>query len=117
MLTVRPRKLLSPSTWATRSRISAAALLVKVTASTLYGRTPWARSAAIRRVMTLVLPDPGPASTSAGPPRCRTARCWLGVKLASSSAGISGRRNTAGTWASEANGSSVCPTLGGMTAG
>lgn len=58
-----------PTSPATRSRISAAALLVKVMASTAPGCTPriptrWA----MRRVSTLVLPEPAPATTSTGEP-------------------------------------------------
>ena len=58
-----------PTSSATRSRISAAALLVKVMANTAPGCTPriptrWA----IRRVSTLVLPEPAPATTSTGEP-------------------------------------------------
>ena len=60
-----------------RSRISRAALLVKVTASDLRGRPGrssrmWAR----RVVSTRVLPVPAPASTSTGPSTASTAwRC------------------------------------------
>ena len=66
-----------PTRSSTRSRISAAALLVKVIARIEPG---WAlRSAisqAIRRVSTRVLPEPAPATTSSGAPACMTAsRC------------------------------------------
>ena len=60
-----------------RSRISRAALLVKVTASSSHGRARlvlrmWAR----RVVSTRVLPVPAPASTSTGPSTASTAaRC------------------------------------------
>ena len=52
-----------------RSRISAAALLVKVMAAMRLGSQPaWIRRA-ILCVMTRVLPEPAPASTRQGP--CR----------------------------------------------
>ena len=67
-----------PSRAATRSRISRAALLVKVTASTCHGRAkPEARMCAMRVVRTRVLPVPAPASTSSGPSVVRTASAWL----------------------------------------
>ena len=52
----------------TRSFISRAALLVKVTAAMRPEGTPFsAINQAILRVITLVLPEPAPASTSRGP--------------------------------------------------
>ena len=67
-----------PTSDDTRSRISAAALLVKVMASTWPGCTPRAASRwAMRWVSTRVLPDPAPATMSSGPPSWSTAsRCW-----------------------------------------
>ena len=68
-----------PSSAATRSRISRAALLVKVTASTCHGRArPVARICASRVVSTRVLPVPAPASTSTGPFRRRNR---VGLRL------------------------------------
>jgi hypothetical protein len=65
MMRARP-----PTSAATRSRISAAALLVNVIASTDPGWAPRAASSqAMRRVSTRVLPEPAPASTSSGLPR------------------------------------------------
>src|SRR5688572_28892336 len=60
-----------------RPRISAAALLVKVTAMRPCGETPCSRiSQAARCVSTRVLPLPAPASTSTGPIGADTAaRC------------------------------------------
>src|SRR3954451_5752597 len=66
-----------PRSSSTRSRISWAALLVKVMAriSPARARSVWT-SQAIRCVSTRVLPDPAPASTSSGPSGCVTAsRC------------------------------------------
>ena len=59
------------------SRISAAALLVKVMAKILQGATPKSPTRwAIRWVSTRVLPEPAPANTSKGPSVHRTAsRC------------------------------------------
>src|ERR1035437_7574311 len=61
----------------TRSCISRAALLVKVTARIFPGATPLAMRCAMRNVMTRVLPVPAPARISSGPLRVSTAwRCW-----------------------------------------
>ncbi len=77
-----------PTSSSTRSRISAAALLVKVIARIEPG---WAlRSAisqAIRRVSTRVLPEPAPATTSSGGPACTTAWRWGSLRPSSSSSG------------------------------
>src|SRR5690606_17036481 len=63
-----------------RSRISPAALLVKVTAKIRSAGTPSASiSRAIRAVSTRVLPEPAPASTSIGPWTCSTARRCAGL--------------------------------------
>ena len=74
-----------------RSRISAAALLVKVMARTCQGRTPssaimWA----MRMVSTRVLPEPAPARTSSGPWVHSTASRWAGLRPSRSSAGRTG---------------------------
>ncbi len=53
--------------FSSRSRISSAALSVKVNARTCSGRTPLCMRCKIFRVITRVLPDPGPASTSCAP--------------------------------------------------
>src|SRR3954470_14200567 len=59
-----------------RSRISPAAPLEKVSARTPSAGTPCSTSQAKRRVMTRVLPVPAPATTSSGPPGWVTAsRC------------------------------------------
>jgi nitrogen regulatory protein PII len=50
-----------------RSRISPAALLVKVTARMRSGQVPRRKSSAMRKVMTRVLPEPAPARMSSGP--------------------------------------------------
>ena len=56
---------------ATRSRISSAALLVKVMARMEPGCTPSSSmSQAMRRVITVVLPEPAPARMSSGPWAC-----------------------------------------------
>src|SRR5665811_437054 len=66
-----------PTSSVTRSRICAAALLVNVIARIEPGCAPCsAMSHAMRRVSTLVLPEPAPATTRSGPPRWATAaRC------------------------------------------
>ncbi len=67
----------SPRRVATRSRISRAALLVKVTARTWLGKARLvSRMWANRVVSTRVLPVPAPASTNSGPSTVSTAaRC------------------------------------------
>src|SRR3954451_11732205 len=70
-----------------RSRISPAAPLEKVSARTPSAGTPCSTSQAKRRVMTRVLPVPAPATTSSGPPGWVTAsRC--GALRPSSGAGM-----------------------------
>ncbi len=61
----------------TRACISSAARSVKVNARISDGRARLlAMSHATRRVMTSVLPVPGPATTSSGPSACVTAWRW-----------------------------------------
>ena len=70
-----------------RSRISAAALLVKVMASTCQGRTPKsAIMCAMRYVSTRVLPEPAPASTRSGPSVASTASFCAGLSESMSTA-------------------------------
>ena len=60
-----------------RSRISPAALLVKVSARIFQGGIPCSSILAIRRVMTVVLPEPAAARTRSGPLMMETAsHCW-----------------------------------------
>ena len=60
---------LGPTSRATRSFISPAALFVNVIARTAPGATPRsAMSQAIRWVSTRVLPEPAPATMRSGPP-------------------------------------------------
>jgi len=67
----------APNNFSTRPRISAAALLVKVTAKMARGRTRIASMRyPMRRVSTRVLPLPAPANTNNGPADAVTAaRC------------------------------------------
>ncbi len=76
------------SSFRTRSRISPAALLVKVSARIESGATPNSSTRlATRVVSTRVLPEPAPASTRSGPSKCSAAsRCsglsvWRWVEL------------------------------------
>ena len=65
---------LGPSSFATRSRSSPAALLVKVTARISGARASRSRKRwAMRWVSTRVLPEPAPARMSSGPSPWRTA--------------------------------------------
>ena len=59
--------------FSTRSRISPAALLVKVTARMASDGTPVAMRCAMRCVMVLVFPAPAPATIIRGPVVCKTA--------------------------------------------
>ena len=65
---------------ARRSRISFAALFVKVTASTCAGSTPCASRYATRMVITRVFPVPAPARISSGPSVVRTAISCSGLR-------------------------------------
>jgi hypothetical protein len=68
--------LRDPTRGTIRAAISRAALLVKLTATIAEGLTPRSISAAMRRVITRVLPLPAPARISIGPLPCSTAsRC------------------------------------------
>src|SRR6056297_994331 len=68
-----------PTSAPTRSRISAAALLVNVMARIFDGCTPSWMSCAMRWVSTRVLPEPAPAITRSGPDGCTTASSWSGL--------------------------------------
>src|SRR3954468_23218764 len=74
VLTVSSFAVAAPTRPATRSRISRAALLVKVIARMFRAETPFATRWAMRQVMTRVFPEPAPASTRTGPSVCSTAR-------------------------------------------
>lgn len=65
----------------TRSRISLAALLVKVIATISCGGTPLAIRAFSRPVRAFVFPEPAPAAISSGPPGWFTAFSCAGFKL------------------------------------
>jgi hypothetical protein len=66
-----------PASALTRSRISPAALFVKVRRRMDSGATPSARRRATRQVSVRVFPDPAPAMTRTGPsPASTTAICW-----------------------------------------
>src|SRR4051794_7928057 len=66
-----------PSRAVTRSRSCSAALREKVSASTWEGSTSRrSMRSAIASTRVVVLPVPGPARTSRGPPLWSTTRCW-----------------------------------------
>ncbi len=69
-----------PTSCLARSRISAAALLVKVMAAMRSAASPAWISRPILCVITRVLPEPAPASTRQGPPRWFTASCWAWLR-------------------------------------
>src|SRR5215207_7140183 len=99
-----------PTSAATRSFISPAALLVKVIARISPGWAPRCASrCAIRYVRTRVLPEPAPATMSSGAPACSTAARCAGLSSSSSlSASTASRteRDRRGSGAS-ATGSSI----------
>ena len=70
---------------ATRSCISRAALLVKVTPRMLPGAIPRSTMCAMRKVMTRVLPVPAPARISTGPRIVSTACRCCGLSVNSNS--------------------------------
>src|SRR6266571_4270293 len=73
----------SPTSASTRDRISRAALLVNVTASSRSGHTRLvAMRWAMRTVSTRVLPLPAPAKIRSGPSPCVTASCWGSLRPA-----------------------------------
>src|SRR5699024_3837975 len=100
----------APTSSATRSRISAAALLVNVNASTDPGWAPRSMSHAIRRVRTRVLPDPAPAMTSSGPPSWVTAARWASLRPRSTSGRWAGAL-AYGSWRTGKDTDIVCPSL------
>ncbi len=75
--TPRPRPPVKEST---RWRISAAALLVKVTARMFQGFTPSDNRWAMRQVITRVFPEPAPAKIRSGPSPWVTAWRWGGFR-------------------------------------
>src|SRR5580693_6144390 len=84
-----------------RSRSSAAALRLKVSTSTRSGSRP-RRSirSATAATMVVVLPVPGPASTSRGPPPWSTTACCASSRRAAGAVGTGRRtRRYAGAWA------------------
>src|SRR6266567_2831830 len=83
--TLSPLARSEPTSPSRRSRSSRAALLVKVTARTLYGYSFSTVSSryATRWTMTRVLPEPGPARMSSGPSTCETAVRWCGLRPSS----------------------------------
>ena len=89
VLTTRPRRpgTSGGSMDSTRFFISPAALLVKVSARICHAGMPSATRRATRRVMTRVLPEPGPAITRSGPSTCDTAARWSSVRPSRSSSG------------------------------
>ena len=75
-------RAIGPSIAVSRSRISPAALFVKVIARISFGFTPIAEvRCATRWVSTRVLPEPAPAITSSGPSVCSTASRWAGIQV------------------------------------
>src|SRR6266852_2668952 len=100
----------SPTSAPTRLRISRAALLVKVTASSRSGQTlRVAIRYAIRAVSTRVLPLPAPAKIRRGPSPCVTASCWGGFRRES-------KASTSGVSASSVGiGNRVYPALSKLT--
>ena len=74
-----------PSSFSTRSAISAEALLVKVTARMESGATPFSLDEpGDAVVMTRVLPEPAPARMSTGPSVASTAARCSGFRLSMS---------------------------------
>ena len=86
-----------PTSEATRSFISPAALFVKVIARISPGWAPRAASRyAIRCASTRVLPDPAPATISSGEPWCTTAARCGGLSPSSSRSAAVGSEGAGG---------------------
>ena len=81
VLTTRSFAARAPTSAFARSRISAAALLVKVMAAICFGSNPACSSRAILCVITRVLPEPAPASTRHGLAKWCTASSWRGLSV------------------------------------
>src|SRR5690554_6887369 len=82
-------RAVSPTIASTRSRISAAALLVNVIARIWLGHASrLASSPTTRRVSTLVLPEPAPATMSSDWPRYSTASRCCGFRPSSRGFGV-----------------------------
>src|SRR5574343_1404606 len=97
-----------PTNWRARSRISAAALLVKVMAAIRRGSNPAWIKRPILWVITRVLPEPAPASTKQGPDRWLTASSCARLRPAV----MSKKRWSPGGWGGCDNGRRVEHTLG-----
>ncbi len=96
----------SPTRAMIRARISAAALLVNVTARICHGLTPWTPIRyATRWASTRVLPDPAPARMSSGPSVVITARACSGFSRATIFS------------ASASRSACVCSSTGGFSRG
>ena len=81
-----------PSRAVTRSRSCSAALRLKVSASTDSGSAPRRSTrSTIASTRVVVLPVPGPASTSSGPPAWSTTRRWSASSVGAA-ASLRGRR-------------------------
>ncbi len=65
-----------PSRTAIRSRSSIAALRLNVSTRIRSGSVPRSIRRATDSTSVVVLPVPGPASTSSGPPTCSATACW-----------------------------------------
>ena len=85
--------MVRPTRAVTRSRSCSAALREKVSASTWSGRAP-RRSirSAMASTRVVVLPVPGPASTSSGPPGWSTTRCCSASRVGTAGAAACGTR-------------------------
>ena len=87
-----------------RSRISLAALLVKVTARISAAGTFFSSMWAIRQVTVRVLPVPAPARIMTGPSSAATAWRWAGLRESKENEEAIGGRIQAGRWGGGENG-------------
>ena len=71
-------RIVRPTRAVIRVRSSAAALRLKVRTRICSGSTPASMRAATASTIVVVLPVPGPASTSSGPDGWSTTACWVG---------------------------------------
>ncbi len=89
-LVARPRRAVM------RDRSSAAARRPNVSTSTCSGSAPAATRATTASTSVVVLPVPGPASTSSGPPGWATTSCWAGSRTGAPMGAATGRTSRYG---------------------
>ncbi len=86
-------RIVRPTRAVIRVRSSAAAFRLKVRTRICSGSPPASMRWATASTMVVVLPVPGPASTSSGPPGWSTTACWVGSSTGRVAGGATRRTN------------------------